>query len=116
MAEGEDKEKVSVLMSLQKLFDVGEGIGYSGAELQTFVRYQTDNVKNDNRSGKRGEKMRNEKRGESKQNEKSGKRKQNERAGKRKPEKEEAAAKRDAQERKWRAGLNLRNEEVRLQH
>ena len=42
MAEGDDKEKVSVLMSLQELINIGKGIGYSGAELQTFVRDQQD--------------------------------------------------------------------------
>ena len=40
MAEGDDKEKVSVLMSLQELLNIGKG--YSGAELQTFVRDQQD--------------------------------------------------------------------------
>ena len=42
MAEGDDKEKVSVLMSLQELINIRKGIGYSGAELQTFVRDQQD--------------------------------------------------------------------------
>ena len=38
----ETTKKVSVLMSLQELINVGKGIGYSGAELQTFVRDQQD--------------------------------------------------------------------------
>ena len=42
MAEGDDKEKVNVLMSLQDLINVGKGIGYSGAKLQTLVRDQQD--------------------------------------------------------------------------
>ena len=42
MAEGDDKEKVSVLMSLQELLNIGTGMGYSGADLQTFVRDQQD--------------------------------------------------------------------------
>ena len=42
IAEGDDKEKVSVLMSLQELISIGKGLGYSGAELQLFVRDEQD--------------------------------------------------------------------------
>ena len=85
MAEGDDKEKVIVLMLLQELINIGKGIGYSGAELQTFVRDQQDRQREERQlEWEARRKMRNENRGESKQNERSGKRKQNEKPGKRK--------------------------------
>ena len=105
MAEGDDKEKVSVLMSLQELINVGKGIGYSGAELQTFVRDQQDRQREERQL---------EREARREDAEREARREQAEREV-RKEEAEREARKEEAQERKWQAELNLRNEEVRLQ-
>ena len=117
MAEGDDKEKVSVLMSLQELINVGKGIGYSGAELQTFARDQQDRQREERQLEREARREAVEREARKDQAEREARKEEAEReARKEEARKEEAAAERDAHERKWRAELNLKNEEVRLQH
>ena len=135
MAEGDDKEKVSVLMSLQELINVGKGIGYSGAELQTFVRDQQDRQREERQLEREARREDAEREARKDQAEREARKEEAEReerkdqaerearkeeaereARKEEARKEEAAAERDAHERKWRGELNLKNEEVRLQH
>ena len=112
--EGDDKEKISVLLSLQELINcnIGKGIGYSGAELQTFVRDQQDRQRGERQLEREARKEDAEREARKEQAEREARKEEAEREAR----KEEAAAERNAQERKWQAKLNLRNEEVRLQH
>ena len=124
MAEGDDKEKVSVLMSLQELINTGKGIGYSGAGLQTFVRDQQDRQREERqlerearredaeREARREQAEREARKEEAEREARKEEAEQEAREAEREARKEEAAA----QERKWQAELNLRNEEVRLRH
>ena len=117
MAEGDDKEKVSVLMSPEELINVGKGIGYSGAELQTFVRDQPDRQREERQLEREARREDAEREARKDQAEREARKEEAEREARREEaRKEEAAAERDAHERKWRAELNLKNEEVRLRH
>ena len=106
VAEGDNKEKVSVLKSFQELINIGKEIGYSGDELQTFAKKQQDRQKRQFERKARREEAEREARKE--QVEGEARREEAEReARKEEARREEAAAERDAQERKWQAELSL---------
>ena len=117
-----------MLMSLQELINIGKGIGYSGAELQTFVRDQQDRQREERQLEREARREDAEREARKEEAEREARKEEAEREARkeeaerdvmirkeeaeRESRREEAAA----QERKWQAELNLRNEEVRLQH
>ena len=92
--ETTNSEKVSVLMSLQELINIGKGRSYSGAELQTFVKDRQDRQREERqldraarrrdaeREARKRSRTRSQERGS--RTKSAGKRKQNEKPGKRK--------------------------------